>query len=364
MGKQTRRIVTLEQFIIENELETPGATGEFSQLLRDISLASRIVNREVNKAGLVNILGITGDENVQGETVQKLDVFANDQFIDALTQGGQTCVIGSEENEEVIPVLNSQSRGARYVVLMDPLDGSSNIDVNVSIGTIFSILERVTPPGQPGATEDCLQAGSKQVAAGYVIYGSSTMLVYTTGDGVNGFTLDPSLGEFLLSHPNITLPDTCKMYSLNEGNYRQFHPGIKAYLRFIKGKKEGGEYVDPENRLNPYSGRYIGSLVADFHRNLLRGGIFLYPALSSAMGGKLRLLYEANPMAMLISQAGGMATNGKENILDIVPASLHERTPLFIGPAAEVERIHEFLGKEYPKEEYPEEFFAEIENIN
>lgn len=364
MKKPKRRIVTLEQFIIENEAETPGATGEFSQLLRDISLASRIVNREVNKAGLVNILGITGDENVQGEQVQKLDIFANDQFIDALTQGGQTCVIGSEENEEVIPVTTPQSRGAKYVVLMDPLDGSSNIDVNVSIGTIFSIYERVSPPGQPGSIEDCLQAGMKQVAAGYVIYGSSTMLVYTTGDGVNGFTLDPSLGEFLLSHPSVKIPDACKMYSLNEGNYKKFHPGIKAYLRHIKGKKAGGELADPDSKLEPYSGRYIGSLVADFHRNLLRGGVFLYPALSSHLKGKLRLLYEANPMAMLISQAGGKATDGKRNILDIVPKSLHQRTPLFIGPPAEVDRIHEFLAAEYPEEEYPKEFLGELEKLS
>jgi len=359
VAKTSRRITTLEQFIIENEQQTPGATGEFSQLLRDISLAARIVNREVNKAGLVNILGLTGRENVQGEKVQKLDVYADEQFIHALMHGGQTCVIGSEEDEEVIPVTTPQSRGARYVVLLDPLDGSSNIDANVSIGTIFSILERVSSPGQPGTVKDCLQPGVKQVAAGYVIYGSSTMLVYTTGDGVFGFTLDPSLGEFLLSHPRIKIPDACKIYSLNEGNYREFHPGIKAYLRFIKGKKEGAEVVDPDNRNRPYSARYIGSLVADFHRNLLKGGVFLYPALSSALSGKLRLLYEANPMAMLMTQAGGMATNGIGNILDIVPKTLHQRTPLFTGPKSEIDKIHDLLSRKYERDEYPEEFYEE-----
>ncbi|MEM7037252.1 MAG: class 1 fructose-bisphosphatase, partial [Bacteroidota bacterium] len=220
----SRKIITLEQFIIETEMSHPLATGEFSQLLRDIGLAAKLVNREVNKAGLVDILGYTGDVNVQGEKVQKLDMFANDVFIEALTIGGQVCVIGSEENEDVIPVTNAQSRGAQYAVLMDPLDGSSNIDVNVSVGTIFSVYKRITPPGQPGTIKDCMQKGTAQVAAGYVIYGSSTMLVYTTGHGVNGFTLDPSIGEFLLSHPNMKVPEKCNIYSLNEGNYRQFQP--------------------------------------------------------------------------------------------------------------------------------------------
>lgn len=335
MDLSSRKIITLEQFIIESEAAYPLATGEFSQLLRDIALAAKLVNREVNKAGLVDILGLTGETNVQGEKVQKLDVFANVHFIDALTIGGQVCVIGSEENEDVIPVANAQSRNARYAVLMDPLDGSSNIDVNVSVGTIFSIYERVTPKGQPGTMQDCLQKGVQQIAAGYVIYGSSTMIVYSTGHGVNGFTLDPSIGEFLLSHPNIKVPEKCNIYSLNEGNYRKFEPGLKEYLRHIKGK------YDPTVR--PYSSRYVGSLVADFHRNLLRGGVFIYPAFIDDPKGKLRLMYEANPMAMIMEQAGGVATDGQNRILDIEPEMLHQRTPLYMGNHYEVELIHQYL---------------------
>lgn len=335
MDLSSRKIITLEQFIIESEAAYPLASGEFSQLLRDIALAAKLVNREVNKAGLVDILGLTGETNVQGEKVQKLDVFANDHFIHALTIGGQVCVIGSEENEDVIPVNNFQSRNARYVVLMDPLDGSSNIDVNVSVGTIFSVYERTTPIGQPGTLADCMQRGLRQTAAGYVIYGSSTMIVYTTGHGVNGFTLDPSIGEFLLSHPNIKVPEKCNIYSLNEGNYRKFEPGLKEYLRHIKGK------YDPTVR--PYSSRYVGSLVADFHRNLLRGGVFIYPAFIDDPKGKLRLMYEANPMAMLIEQAGGVATDGANRILDIEPEALHQRTPLYMGNHYEVELIHQYL---------------------
>jgi fructose-1,6-bisphosphatase I len=339
----SRKIITLEQFIIERESEYPLATGEFSQLLRDVALAAKLVNREVNKAGLVDILGLTGEVNVQGETVQKLDAFANEHFIEALTIGGKVCVIGSEENEDVIPVDNAQSRHARYVVLMDPLDGSSNIDVNVAVGTILSVYERVSEEGHPGGMADCLQMGRKQIAAGYVIYGSSTMIVYTTGHGVNGFTLDPSIGEFLLSHPNMKVPDKCNIYSLNEGNYRKFEPGIKEYLRHIKGK------YDPTVR--PYSSRYIGSLVADFHRNLLRGGVFIYPAFIDDPKGKLRLMYEANPMAFLIEQAGGIATDGVRRILDIEPETLHQRTPLYIGNHYEVELIHDYL-RRYPVTEF------------
>jgi fructose-1,6-bisphosphatase I len=338
----SRKIITLEQFIIESEAAYPLATGEFSQLLRDIALAAKLVNREVNKAGLVDILGLTGDTNVQGENVMKLDIFANDHFINALTIGGQVCVIGSEENEDVIPVDNWQSRNARYVVLMDPLDGSSNIDVNVSIGTIFSVYERKSPMGQPGTLEDCLQKGAEQIAAGYVIYGSSTMIVYTTGHGVNGFTLDPSIGEFLLSHPNLKVPEKCNIYSLNEGNYRKFEPGLKEYLRHIKGK------YDPSVR--PYASRYIGSLVADFHRNLLRGGVYIYPAFIDNPKSKLRLMYEANPMAMLIEQAGGVATDGANRILDIEPETLHQRTPLYMGNHYEVELIHQYLRRYSIKE--------------
>ena len=331
-----RKIVTLEQFIIQSEEQFEFATGEFSSLLRDIMLAAKIVNREVNKAGLVDIIGFTGEVNVQGENVQKLDAFANMHFIDALTVGGQVCAIGSEENEEIIPVDNPQSTNANYVVLMDPLDGSSNIDVNVSIGTIFSIYRRISKSG-PGTLEDCLQNGSQQVAAGYVIYGSSTMMVYTTGFGVNGFTLDPSIGEFLLSHPDLKIPAKCDIYSLNEGNYRKFFPAIKEYLRHIKGK------YDPTVR--PYSSRYIGSLVADFHRNLLHGGVFIYPAFIDKPNGKLRLVYEANPMAFIIEQAGGLATNGIDRILDLEVKELHQRTPLYLGNVSEVNLIHDFLRK-------------------
>lgn len=342
MDLSSRKIITLEQFIIESEAAYPLATGEFSQLLRDIALAAKLVNREVNKAGLVDILGLTGETNVQGEKVQKLDIFANDHFIHALMVGGQVCVIGSEENEDVIPVETMQSKNARYVVLMDPLDGSSNIDVNVSVGTIFSVYERISPRGNPGNLEDCMQKGVKQTAAGYVIYGSSTMIVYTTGHGVNGFTLDPSIGEFLLSHPNIKVPEKCNIYSLNEGNYRKFEPGLKEYLRHIKGK------YDPTVR--PYSSRYIGSLVADFHRNLLRGGVFIYPAFIDDPKGKLRLMYEANPMALLIEQAGGVATDGANRILDIEPEDLHQRTPLYVGNHYEVELIHQYLRRYSIKE--------------
>ena len=342
MDLSSRKIITLEQFIIESEAAYPLATGEFSQLLRDIALAAKLVNREVNKAGLVDILGLTGETNVQGEKVQKLDIFANDHFIHALMVGGQVCVIGSEENEDVIPVETMQSKNARYVVLMDPLDGSSNIDVNVSVGTIFSVYERTSPLGNPGTLEDCMQKGVKQTAAGYVIYGSSTMIVYTTGHGVNGFTLDPSIGEFLLSHPNIKVPEKCNIYSLNEGNYRKFEPGLKEYLRHIKGK------YDPTVR--PYSSRYIGSLVADFHRNLLRGGVFIYPAFIDDPKGKLRLMYEANPMALLIEQAGGVATDGANRILDIEPEDLHQRTPLYVGNHYEVELIHQYLRRYSVKE--------------
>jgi fructose-1,6-bisphosphatase I len=333
-----RRLITLEQFIIEKENQVAGATGEFSQLLRDIGLAARIVNREVNKAGLVDILGAHGSTNVQGESVQKLDIFANNQFIEALSVGGQVCVIGSEENDDILPVETPQSANAQYVVLMDPLDGSSNIDVNVSIGTIFSIYRRVSPVGSPGTLEDCLQPGRKMLAAGYVIYGSSTMLVYTTGNGVNGFTLDPSIGEFMLSHPEIRIPSKCGIYSTNEGNTTKYSDGVRAYLRHVKG--EGETPI-----AKPYSSRYIGSMVADFHRNLLKGGLFLYPSMTDAPDGKLRLLYECNPMAFIAEQAGGAATNGKENILDLQPQKLHQRTPLYVGNSSEVALLHSFLEK-------------------
>ncbi len=309
----------------------PFSRGEFSRLLRDISLATRIVNREVNKAGLVDILGMTGEINVQGEHVQKLDEFANQVFIETLSQGGQVAIIASEENQEIICVDNAE---AKYIVAIDPLDGSSNIDVNVSVGTIFSIFRRISEGG-PGTLQDTLQKGSVLLAAGYVVYGSSTMIVYTTGSGVNGFTLDPSIGEFLLSHPDMKIPLTCDFYSMNEGLARDLSPGLKKYLSYIKAED------DPKRK--PMSCRYIGSLVADFHRNLLKGGIFLYPGTKEAPKGKLRLLYEANPMAFLIEQAGGSATDGIRRIREIQPSELHERTPLFIGNSEEIERIHTFL---------------------
>lgn len=329
-----RLVVTLEQFIIERETEFSFASGELSQLLRDIGLAARIVNREVNKAGLVDILGITGDTNVQGEEVKKLDIFANEQFIRALSAGGATCMIASEENEDFIPVTSVVAKDAKYIVLIDPLDGSSNIDVNVSIGTIFSIFRRHDDQQEAGL-KDCLQTGTSQVAAGYVIYGSSTMLVYTTGFGVNGFTLDPSLGEFFLSHRNMQIPNKVSSYSINEGNYFKFDYPVRRFLAWIKEKdKESGR---------PYNARYIGSMVADLHRILLKGGIFLYPALSDAPKGKLRLLYEGNPMAMIVEQAGGAATDGFRRILEIQPTELHQRTPVYIGSKKGVEEIQNFL---------------------
>ncbi len=336
-----RSVVTLEQFIIEREGEFSFASGELSQLLRDIGLAARIVNREVNKAGLVDILGITGDMNVQGEEVKKLDIFANEQFIRALSAGGATCMIASEENEDFIKVDSPVSRNAKYIVLMDPLDGSSNIDVNVSIGTIFSIYRRDEEEGEPGL-KDCLQPGVNQVAAGYVIYGSSTMLVYTTGFGVNGFTLDPSIGEFFLSHRNMQIPNKVSSYSVNEGNYFKFDYPVRRFLAWIKEKdKESGR---------PYNARYIGSMVADLHRILLKGGLFLYPALEDAPKGKLRLLYEGNPMAMIIEQAGGEASDGFGRILEIQPTELHQRTPVYIGSKKGVAEIKSFLQGEMKAE--------------
>jgi len=332
--ESVRQIVTLEQFIIERENEFSFSSGELSQLLRDIGLAARIVNREVNKAGLVDILGITGETNVQGEEVKKLDIFANEQFINALSAGGATCMIASEENEDFIRVNSLVSKNAKYIVMIDPLDGSSNIDVNVSIGTIFSINRRLENMPEPGLA-DCLQSGMHQVAAGYVIYGSSTMLVYTTGFGVNGFTLDPSLGEFFLSHRNMQIPEKINSYSINEGNYFKFDYPIRRFLAWIKEEEKS------EGR--PYNARYIGSMVADLHRILLKGGLFLYPGLKDAPNGKLRLLYEANPMAFIIEQAGGKATNGFQRILELTPHELHQRTPLFIGSRKGVEEVESFL---------------------
>lgn len=327
---------TLGQFIIEKQADFPYAKGELSRLLRDIGIAAKIVNREVNKAGLVEILGETGDTNVQGERVKKLDVFANDQFIAALKAGGEVCAIASEENEEIIPVDSEISRSAKYVVAMDPLDGSSNIDVNVSVGTIFSIYRRTTLGG-PGALEDFLQRGTEQVAAGYIIYGSSCMLVYTTGKGVNGFTLDPSIGEFCLSHPNMQTPKKGKTYSINEGNYLHFPDGVKKYLKYCQEEDKATS--------RPYSSRYIGSGVADIHRNLITGGIYIYPTTTKSPNGKLRLLYECNPMAFIIEQAGGKATTGGKRIMELPIKELHQRTPLFCGSSDMVDTAMDFMSK-------------------
>jgi fructose-1,6-bisphosphatase I len=288
----------------------------------------------VNKAGLVDILGEHGTTNIQGEQVKKLDVYANEQFIAALGSGGETCAIASEENDDLVPVTTKVSRNAKYIVCVDPLDGSSNIDVNVSVGTIFSIYRRATFD-KPPAEADFLQKGTAQVAAGYVIYGSSTMLVYTTQRGVNGFTLDPSIGEFCLSHPDMKCPETGSIYSVNEGNYAQFPEGVKRYIRYCQ--------VEDDSTGRPYSSRYIGSLVADFHRNLLKGGIFIYPSTAKAPGGKLRLLYECNPLALIIEQAGGKASDGQHRILELMPTSLHQRTSLFIGSALMVTKAEESM---------------------
>jgi fructose-1,6-bisphosphatase I len=327
---------TLGQFIIEKQADFPFAKGELSRLLRDIGIAAKIVNREVNKAGLVEILGETGDTNIQGERVKKLDVFANDQFIAALKAGGEVCAIASEENDDIIPIDSEISKSARYVVAMDPLDGSSNIDVNVSVGTIFSIYRRTSLNG-PGTHEDFMQRGTEQVAAGYIIYGSSCMLVYTTGKGVNGFTLDPSIGEFCLSHPNMQTPQTGKVYSINEGNYLHFPDGVKKYIKYCQEEDKATE--------RPYSSRYIGSGVADIHRNLITGGIYIYPTTTKSPNGKLRLLYECNPLAFIIEQAGGKATTGGKRIMEVPITELHQRTPLFIGSSNMVETVMEFMTK-------------------
>lgn len=313
----------LNEFIIRCQASIDYATGEFSRLLSHLGIAAKIVNREVNKAGLVDILGDIGTINTQGEHQQKLDVFANTQFIQALRACGEVCGIVTEENSKIIAFDNTLSKDGKYIVCLDPLDGSSNIDVNVSIGTIFSIYKRLSPRGTSALETDFLQPGSAQVAAGYVVYGSSTMLVYTTGQGVNGFTLDPSIGEFCLSHPDIKTPVNASVYSINEGNFLSFPEGIQRFLEYCKQKDSATS--------RPYSLRYIGSLVADFHRNLLKGGIFLYPATDSNPEGKLRLMYECNPLALIAEQAGGMAADGTRSILDIQPQTIHQRTPLYIG---------------------------------
>ncbi|MEM7110349.1 MAG: class 1 fructose-bisphosphatase [Bacteroidota bacterium] len=315
---------TLDRFIKKKQDEFQYATGELSQLLRDIALAGKVVNREINKAGLINIVGGIGTMNVQGEDQQKLDVLANIRFIRALTKGGEACAIVSEEDEDITDLKND----GRYVIAIDPLDGSSNIDVNVSIGTIFSIYRRVTPVGMPIKKEDALQKGIEQVAAGYLLYGSSTMLVYTTGHGVNGFTYEPSLGEYFLSHPDMIIPEEGKIYSINEGSYNSFSKEVKDYLSHC--------------RKSDYTARYIGSLVADFHRNLLKGGIYIYPSTAKDPNGKIRLLYECNALAFIVEQAGGCASTGKNRVLEIQPDEFHQRVPLYIGSKKMVEKAESF----------------------
>lgn len=325
---------TLGEFIIKNQSSFPYSSGELSSLLNALRLAAKMVNHEVNKAGLVDIFGDSGDVNVQGEHQQKLDVFANNTFIQSLKNRDIVCGIVSEENDEFIIVDGQDKKSnGKYVVLMDPLDGSSNIDVNVSVGTIFSIYRRVTPVGTPVQLEDFLQPGINQIAAGYIIYGTSTMLVYTTGDGVNGFTLNPALGTFYLSHPNMSFPETGKIYSVNEGNYTHFPQGVKDYIKYCQ-QEEGDR---------PYTSRYIGSLVSDFHRNMIKGGIYMYPKSSVASEGKLRLLYECNPMAFIAEQANGLASDGKRRIMEIEPTELHQRVPFFCGSRKMVEKAEEFM---------------------
>jgi fructose-1,6-bisphosphatase I len=318
------RAQTLGEFIATQQNAFPYATGDLTRLLIHIGIAARIVNREVNMAGLTRFLGETGEENIQGEKIKRLDAYANDQFKAILSSSIEVCGLATEEEKDVVSFESDLSKEGKYIVCMDPLDGSFNIDVNVSIGTIFSIYHRISEAGTPSVEKDFLQPGIEQVAAGYVLYGSSTMLVYTTGKGVTGFTLDPSVGEFFLSHDTITMPESGSIYSINEGNYINFPRGVMKYIKYCQ--------VNDASTNRPYTSRYIGSLVADFHRNMLMGGIFIYPQTSSHPEGKLRLTYECNPIAFLAEQAGGMATDGLGNrILEILPKSIHQRVPLFVG---------------------------------
>ncbi len=330
-----RNILTLDEFTLQQLRQFPSATGELSSLLRDIGLAAKRVNVEVNKAGLVDILGDAGSINVQGEDVKKLDIYANNQFMGVLKHGISCAGIGSEELDDFVVFDDEVSNNSKYVVMFDPLDGSGNIDVNVSIGTIFSVYKRVSEKGKPCTKEDFLQAGNRQVAAGYVIYGSSTMIVYATRRGVNGFTLDPSIGEFSLSHPDIKCPPSGKFYSVNHGNFFQYDERVRRYIDGCqrKTKETGG----------PYTQRYIGSMVADVHRNLIKGGIFMYPGTTEKPKGKLRLLYEANPCAFIVEVAGGAATDGTQRILDVKPTELHQRTPLFIGSKSMMDELETYL---------------------
>ena len=327
------RILTLEQFIIHQQARFPEDKGSLTGLIRDIAIAAKIINRDVNKAGLVDLLGEAGHTNVQGERQQKLDLMAHNEIIRALARGGECCIAGSEEEEELIYLDGGLAEGGRYIVLFDPLDGSSNIDVNVSVGTIFSVY-RIGEEETPGM-DAVLRSGNEQVAAGYVIYGSSTILVFTTGHGVNGFTLDPSVGEFLLSHPDIKIPPRGDIYSINEGYYHSFEPGLRKYIKWMQ------EEDAPTGR--PYTSRYIGSFISDFHRNLLKGGIYMYPSTTKKKKGKLRLMYEINPTAFIVEQAGGLATDGRKRVMDICPEMLHERAPLYIGSSEMVKQAMAFL---------------------
>ncbi|QJD94604.1 class 1 fructose-bisphosphatase [Mucilaginibacter robiniae] len=329
-----KSIKTLGQFIIEKQADHPYAKGELSRLLRDIGIAAKIVNREVNKAGLANILGDAGSVNIQGEGQKMLDIYANEQFISALTSGGECCIVVSEENEDCVYIDNEVSQDAKYIVAIDPLDGSSNIDVNVSVGTIFSIYRRKSTEGR-ATLEDVLQRGTDQIAAGYIIYGSSTMLVYTTGKGVNGFTLDPSIGEFCLSHPHMQMPKEGNIYSINEGYYAHFPDGVKKYIKYCQ--------VEDAKTHRPYTSRYTGSMVADLHRSLVKGGIYMYPMTAHAPLGKLRLVYECNPMAFLVEQAGGKASNGYERILELEVKEPHQRSAIFIGSENMVNKAEEMI---------------------
>lgn len=330
-----RKVLTLDEFTIQQLRMFPNATGELSNLLRDIGLAAKRINVEVNKAGLVDILGDAGTVNVQGEDVKKLDIYANDQFMGVLRHGISCAGIGSEELDDSVVFDDDISNNSKYVCLFDPLDGSGNIDVNVSIGTIFGVYRRISEKGKPCTKADFLQPGKNQVAAGYIVYGSSTMLVYATRRGVNGFTLDPSIGEFTLSHPNIKCPEVGKIYSVNHGNFFQYDDRVKAYIDACQKKTSANG--------GPYTQRYIGSMVSDVHRNLIKGGIFLYPATVSKPGGKLRLLYECNPFAFITEVAGGKATNGRERILDIQPTELHQRSPFFVGSRLMMEELESYL---------------------
>lgn len=328
--------ITLKDFLASRELKQPHSDGALSSVLLDLAKASKIVSRDVCRAGLVDgFLGAQGGQNIQGEDQQKLDVIADDAFIDALETGGKVCGIASEENEDFVAFDNPQSKSGRYVVLFDPLDGSSNIDVNVSIGTIFSIYERISNTNELSTVDDMLQKGTAQVAAGYMLYGSSTMLVFTTGDGVNGFTLDPATDTYCLSHSEMKMPERGRYYAMNEGNVNECNPKIIEYLSYCQSRENDYE--------SPYSGRYIGSLVADFHRNLIKGGIYIYPCTTQAPEGRLRLLYECNPLAFISEQSGGLSTTGTKRIMDIKPEKLHERVAFFTGSKNMVEKAMGFL---------------------